>query len=212
MLQKSTIYPEVNFGGVLFYNVTDAPSDKKMRFLESTPKAQFKLKRGKQYASVASWRRFERFDGLVARAARRLFARLRSGPSGSWAKWYRESNVLAVYSWVTVFLLVAVVWHMILHKKTEVSLDYASKIFEIFGTVVSFIGTVWIGAGVALTKNQRATLERLRKKKISINSKNFDLADTLLTASARGIEGIKIMSQGLLFLGLHFWLEQLQAA
>ncbi|HDR8937556.1 hypothetical protein LGM38_02305 [Burkholderia vietnamiensis] len=208
-MDAKSIYPLVTVGGFQFYDVKAASLEKKQRFKSMPIGGKITYRKGRELVAVDAWKRFSRFDHRGIVWLRKAVGALRSGPSWKFMRWYRNSNVLALYTWLITIIFVAYVARLVIYRDPNITAEEASHALEVYGTLITYIGTVWIGAGVALTSNERDTLRRLSKKKKSINTSNFDLASALLKAAKLGVEGIYIMTGGLALLALHFAYEGL---
>ena len=82
-------------------------------------------------------------------------------------------------------------------------MEVASEVLEALGAATIMVGTVWIGAGVALSAPERRLVTRLHQAQVPITPDTFDIADTLLTTSRRCMEGTYIVAVGTVFLLAH---------
>lgn len=164
-MEAKSGYPLVTVGGFEFYDVKTAPEDKKQRFKSAPIGGKITYRKGRELVAVDAWKRFSRLDHRAIVFLRDAARALRSGPSWRIMRWYRNSNVLALYTWLITIILVAYVARLVIYRDPNITGEEASHALEVYGTLITYIGTVWIGTGVALTSNERDTLRRLSKKK-----------------------------------------------
>jgi hypothetical protein len=207
--KTKSAYQTQDIGGVAYYNVKEAPEDKKLRYLNSTVGHDFVLKGGQQYAEVILWDRFDKYDSGLAKLARNTWTVSTSLLKRRYFKWSRNSNVLSVYAWAATLLAVALAYRVIFSQPHNVSIEYASHVLEIFGTAFTFIGTLWMVTGVTFTPEERDKLVKLKARKGAIKVADFDIPSALLLAASRAIEGIKIVTLGGLLLAVHLWFSTL---
>jgi hypothetical protein len=191
-----------------YFDVTNSPSGILDKYRDPHSRRTFVEQDARVFAPFAEWVEFEYrilgrkgvsipFGQAVKRAITHSVQRL------------CRANLLAKIGLASIALLWVSVLFLVLTVNPD-DMETTSEIMEALGTFVVMTGTIWIGAGVALSAKESLQLVRVRDARLPVTPETFDIAEALLTASRRCMEGTYIVAVGTIFVLLHVLCHHLQ--
>jgi hypothetical protein len=207
MQQRFSFATTTEIDGLHYFDVTDVHQSLLASYRDPLFRRTIIERNARLFAPFAQWVEFEYLATNQPRVAVPLRHAIKTAVADAWMR-FKHANLLTKLGIASLALL----WLATLALVTSTApknMEVASEALEAIGAATVMVGTVWIGAGVALSAPERRLLTRLRQAKVPIMPDTFDIADTLLTTSRRCMEGTYIVAVGTVFLLAHVVCAQL---